>query len=168
MKYSPKDKSQAGMARILVVLLVVVAVIGIIVSISYMTRSKEPSTDQNTADTSTLEGRNTSRKTDATNLLASGTNFVTKNNGSLPTKYVSGVLMGASGTSMSAVELEIYPTVTVTQAKQAPVSSDQLRLVTAATCGDKGATVAGSTGALAVQYTQEKAGGTFTAECLDN
>ena len=168
MKYHPNDKSQAGMARIMTILLVVLAVFGTIVAISYFTRSKDAPSDQNTSEGPTLEERNASRKTDATSLMASATDFVTKNNGSVPTKYVSGVLMGASGTSMTAIDLEIYKTLTIVPGKQTPVSSDELRLATGATCGDKGATVAGSSRALAVQYTQEKAGGTFTAECLDN
>lgn len=155
------------MARILTILLVIIGVVGVIAGISFLTRSEEPA--QSTSDDSSVGQRNDSRKSDATSLMASSTGFIAKN-GSVPARYVAGALMGASGSGArpSELDLTIYKSVTIAQGKQAAVSTDELRLVTGATCGEKGATVVGSSLAVATQYTQEKSGGTFTAECLDS
>lgn len=168
MNKQSSHQAQAGITQIGVIL-IIVAVIVVAVAVFFLMRSGNDSNknNQNTSEGPTLNERNVSRQTDASKLLAAAAEFSANNNGALPTTFVGGVLSGGTGTKLSGVELEIYKSVSVVQGEQTGVTSDELRLVTGATCGEDGATVVGSSQAVVAQYSQEKSDGSFTGACQE-
>jgi type IV pilus assembly protein PilA len=101
--------------------------------------------------------RNTQRKNDVQNLLASVSTYETNNAGTVP----------ASIAVLTDYNPGYYTTAATAYATgaQGAIATDTLRLVTGAKCGAAGATVAGATRQVAAQYEIETSGAaTFTCQ----
>lgn len=181
MSIRASGKAEAGIAHIAVIIMLAMVVIGMLVMYFMVksevgTKKQDSSTaedspaNSNAADGNSslqINQRNTSRQNDASKLLAAAAEYVNNNSGNLPTQFDEHRLSGGEDTTPSIVTFEMYKTVTVESGEQAPPGPDELRLVTGATCGNDGKTVAGSTRSFAAQYVLEKVGGGYTYDCKE-
>lgn len=116
--------------------------------------------------------RNTARKNDASRIGNSVTEFVSNNNGTLPSSVADGTTILNSAGKLSQYTLTagttVAPntlTITGTATQSALTGQDEVQIVTGATCGTSGATVGGTSRQIALQYTVETSGG-YTGNCL--
>src|SRR5690349_16386144 len=78
--------------------------------------------------------QNVQRKQDASNLLSATAEYVSNNNGTLPSRLSSEMLQG----------MGYYTVASLDRGEQDAVTTDELRLVTGARCLSSGATAAGT------------------------
>jgi hypothetical protein len=182
MSIRVKGKAEAGIAHIAVIAMLVVLVIAVgamyfmVKSQAGETRNKDanvaedlPATESGNSNLNSLQmnQRNTSRKNDASKLLAAANEYMANNSGHVPTQYAQNRLSGGEDTTPSIVTFEMYKTVVIESGEQTPPGADELRLVTGAACGENGATVEASSRSLAAQYVLEKIGGGYTYKCQE-
>lgn len=94
----------------------------------------------------------TTRKNDASRLLASVSEFQANNNGKLPSAWKDGKLVGARGDTEALVELDYYKAVVVRQGANEVLSEAELGLTTGAECGSGGVAVAASGRSTVAQF----------------
>lgn len=142
-------------------IMIVLAIAGLIMLIVFLA---VPALERNS--------RNTARKQDASRIADATSNFINNNNGTLPatTSDLTTILNDAGtlgeyklsvGSSVATNTLSI----TSTAAQSALTGQDEVQVVTGATCGTSGATVAGTSRQVALQYTIESSNG-YTGNCL--
>ncbi len=143
--------------------MIVLAIAGLIILIVFLA---VPALQRN--------ARNTARRTDAGRIASSVNNFVTNNNGKLPTVTVGGgsttdaaSILTDAGTlgqyTLSAGTAVAPNTFTITTGTQAALTTaDAVQLVEGATCSGAGTTT-GSAKQMALEYTLEGGGGTIGA-----
>lgn len=117
---------------------------------------------------STQAARNTGRLADVSSLLVGAATFSVNNNGKMPTGYSAGNLVGDVGDTPLVLSLEYYQTIQVKSGEQAPLTTDELWLVTGVQCDpDTGGTIVGTSRAMAVLYGRENSAGGFDGACED-
>lgn len=136
--------------------LIVLAIAGLIMLIVFLA---VPALQRNS--------RNTQRKNDVSRVGTAANEYVSNNNGTLPTSSngAAASIASSAGTlgQYQASDISVSAT---TGAQNAITNSSNVVIVTGAKCGASGATVAGQSRSMAIQYMVENAGG-FTAVCTD-
>ena len=141
IKNTITKKRQEGFTIIEV--LIVLAIAGLIILIVFLA---VPALQRNS--------RNTQRKNDVSGLLGAVSEYVSNNNGQLPT---------ATANYSGQVNLGFYVTANIGQAAGAQVAvtntNTLVRVVTGAACGAGGVTVVGQQRQYVIQYAVETGGG---------
>ncbi|HEU4984897.1 MAG TPA: hypothetical protein VFT58_04600 [Nitrososphaera sp.] len=101
--------------------------------------------------------QNTQRKNDASVLLTAVAEYQTNNSGQMPTQLDDDMLKG----------MGYYTGATLAQGEQAPVTTDELRLVTGARCLASGATAPGTSRQHAAQFSLKTDDDKFEPQCID-
>lgn len=158
-KLRESRNKQAGFT--IIELLIVLAIAGLIMLIVFLA---VPALERSS--------RNTARKQDASRIADAVSNFVNNNNGTQPgsTGDLQTILndagtLGEYKLTTSATVAANTITYTTTAAQAALTGTDEVQVVLGATCGTSGATVAGTSRQIALQYTVETSGG-YTGNCL--
>jgi hypothetical protein len=125
--------------------------------------------------------RNTGRRSDAGRIGTAASNYVANNNGSLPSTQPNaqsivddaGTLAQypgfAAASPVGTAAANRLSIVAAGAGTPVAITVDGMQLVTGGKCAASGAAtnVGASARAMALQYAQEKANGTFTGVCLD-
>lgn len=115
-----------------------------------------------------INARNTQRKNDANQAASSVAEYVSNNNGHMPTDFVDGELYGSYEDYGAPVTLGYYQTLTVQTSDQPALTEDGLIVVTGATCGPGGEAVSSTSSRdYVIQFMLEETGRTFKPACLD-
>jgi hypothetical protein len=121
----------------------------------------QPVAAEDTSDDGRLLANQT-REDDAILVADAVAGFFSNNIGIYPTAFSGGSLTAGGISKPQQVQLSYYRQVTVVSGPQKPIEGDNVRLVTKASCADKGVTIApkSTSYTYVVQYTaQTKAGG---------
>jgi prepilin-type N-terminal cleavage/methylation domain-containing protein len=117
--------------------------------------------------------RNTARKQDASRIAGAATDFVSNNNGTLPAATADLDTIVTSAGTLGQYKLVTsgaganFTLNTAGTAVSALSGGEKIQLVTAQTCGTSGATTPGTSRQMALQYTVENGGGSWTGLCLN-
>lgn len=148
------QKEQKGFTIIEV--LIVLAIAGLILLIVFLA---VPALQRNS--------RNTQRKNDISGLLGAVNEFTSNNNGTLPTtaaQILANTTPGYYNSGAGGAAGQVNIATGAQGALGTTAANDRAIVVTGATCGAAGATVAGSARQVAVQYLIETQGG-YQAIC---
>lgn len=110
--------------------------------------------------------RNTQRRSDATNYMAAVNEFITNNNGTLPSSAAN----VTSVNSLVKLGISTAPTAVITGAQSAALgSADTIQLVTQAKCdpANFGNTISSTTRSFAIRFAVEGADGSPIAQCIE-
>lgn len=136
--------------------LIVLAIAGLILLIVFLA---VPNLQRNS--------RNTQKRSDVNVIAAAVNEFLTTNNGSLPTTFASKSVSGGATTTAVNANTTYYTTGTITgTAAQNALTTDVVQIVTGAKCGASGATVAGTTRQVAIQFMIETASNPKLPQCI--
>lgn len=140
--------------------LIVLAIAGLILLIVFLA---VPALQRNS--------RNNARTNDAARIGAAVNDWVANNQGKTFTAGTSNANLIAVNTAAGTLaQFSLTPgtNFTVATGAQTALSTDAMRVVTSATCGDNGATVANSNSRLAaLQYVRESGSGGFIGACTN-
>jgi prepilin-type N-terminal cleavage/methylation domain-containing protein len=111
--------------------------------------------------------RNTQRKNDASRIATAANEFVSNNNGTMPTSTDLSTITDSAG-KLGQYDASDVKLAAGTQSALSGTSGlSTIRIVTGAKCGTSGATAAGQSRQFAVQYMVETSGGQ-QATCQDS
>lgn len=112
--------------------------------------------------------RNTARKNDVARIGGATAEFISNNNGTIPTTaaHVT-TIVNSAGTLSQYVAANVSRVAGAQTAVGGANALTTVRIVTGARCGTGGATVAGAARQVAIQYATETSGGATTPLCQD-
>lgn len=150
----PQKRKESGFTIIEV--LIVLAIAGLIMLIVFLA---VPALQRNS--------RNTQRKNDISRVGTAANDFVSNNNGTLPSTSGDVTTITSSAGTLGQYSASNVSLASGAQsALSAATGSNSMVIVTGAKCGTSGATVAGQTRQMAIQYMVESSS-SFTPVCTD-